>query len=153
MKALSQRYVQYINRTYKRTGSFWEGRYKSSVTSEDRYVLACYRYIELNPVRASMVDHPGEYRWSSYRVNAQGEGSAIISPHMTYQSLSTCSNARFEAYRELFRYELDPGLVDELREATMGNLAFGSERFKKQIEEVLGYSVSSKKIGRPKKYE
>tara|TARA_Y100000782_G_scaffold19407_1_gene20355 strand:+ start:16734 stop:17402 length:669 start_codon:yes stop_codon:yes gene_type:complete len=150
MKALSQRYVQYINRTYKRSGSFWEGRYKSSVTSEDHYVLACYRYIELNPVRASMVEHPAEYRWSSYRVNAQGEASDIISPHPTYLALADDS-IRFEAYRDLFRYELDPGLVDELREATKGNLAFGSEKFKKQIEDAIGYSMEPRKIGRPSK--
>lgn len=76
MKALGQRYVQYINRSYRRSGTLWEGRYRSCLTQEDDYLLACMRYIELNPVRAAMVAHPGEYRWSSYRANAQGENGA-----------------------------------------------------------------------------
>lgn len=151
MKALSQRYVQYVNRTYKRSGSFWEGRFKSSVTSEDYYVLACYRYIELNPVRASMVDHPAEYRWSSYRANAQGESSEIIVPHSIFLELSSQPATRYSLYRELFRSELEPGLVDELREATFANLAFGSDIFKSQIEEAIGYSMTPRKIGRPRK--
>ena len=66
MKRLGQRYVQYINRTYQRTGTLWEGRFKSCITQDDQYVLSCYRYIELNPVRANIVSHPAEYAWSSY---------------------------------------------------------------------------------------
>jgi putative transposase len=66
MKALGQRYVQYINRTYRRSGTLWEGRYRSCLVQGDEYLLGCQRYIELNPVRAGMVEHPAEYRWSSY---------------------------------------------------------------------------------------
>jgi len=73
MKALSQRYVQYINRRYKRTGTLWEGRYRSCPIQAETYLLACQRYIELNPVRANIASHPAEYRWSSYRINAQGK--------------------------------------------------------------------------------
>jgi len=73
MKRLGQRYVQYINRTYLRSGSLWEGRFRSCLVQGARYALTCYRYIELNPVRASMVQHPAEYRWSSYRANRQSE--------------------------------------------------------------------------------
>jgi putative transposase len=78
MKALGQRYVQYVNRTYRRSGTLWEGRFRSCLTQEETYLLACQRYIELNPVRAAMVEHPAEYRWSSYRANAQGEVDVII---------------------------------------------------------------------------
>ena len=85
MKRLGQRYVQYVNRTYQRSGTLWEGRYKSCLTNEEAYVLGCYRYIELNPVRAGMVKHPGEYRWSSFRVNAQNEPTQLISPHQVYR--------------------------------------------------------------------
>ena len=81
MKRLGQRYGQYINRTYQRSGTLWEGRYKSCLTSNETYVLGCYRYIELNPVRAGMIHHPAEYRWSSYRANAQGDKNSIITPH------------------------------------------------------------------------
>ena len=73
MKRLGQRYVQYINRTYNRSGTLWEGRFRSSIIQQEEYLFTCKRYIEMNPVRAEMVDHPGEYLWSSYRVNGQGE--------------------------------------------------------------------------------
>lgn len=81
MKHLGQRYVQYINRTYRRTGTLWEGRFRSCLAQDEGYALACYRYIELNPVRAGMVEHPAEYPWSSYRANAQGERNVVIMPH------------------------------------------------------------------------
>lgn len=78
MKHLGQRYVQYINRTYRRSGTLWEERFKSCLAQDEAYVLACYRYIEPNPVRASMVKRPGEYRWSSYRANALGEADELL---------------------------------------------------------------------------
>lgn len=99
MRRLGQCYVQYINRTYHRSGTLWEGRFKSCITQEDRYVLACYRYIELNPIRAGMVKHPAEYRWSSYRVNAQNE---LVSPNQSYLSLGRNTTLRQKAYRKLF---------------------------------------------------
>ena len=87
MKALGQRYVQYVNRTYRRSGTLWEGRFRSCPIQEETYLLACQRYIELNPVRAGMVPHPAEYRWSSYRANAQGEADALLQPHPLYTAL------------------------------------------------------------------
>ncbi|MDH1265029.1 transposase [Pseudomonas sp. GD03944] len=126
MKGLGQRYVQYVNRTYRRSGTLWEGRFRSCLMQEEAYVLACYRYIEMNPIRAGMVEHPAEYRWSSYRINAQGERSVLCCAHPLYQALSRDEGLRAEAYRELFRYQLDPGLVDQIRAATNGNYALGS---------------------------
>lgn len=73
MQSLGRRYVQYINTTYHRTGTLWEGRYRASLVDAEPYLLACYRYIELNPVRAGMVQHPEEYPWSSYRWHALGQ--------------------------------------------------------------------------------
>lgn len=110
MKRLGQRYVKYINRTYRRSGTLWEGRYRSCLTQDAGYVLACYRYIELNPVRAGMIEHPAEYPWSSYRANAQGEFSTLLSPHRLYTGLAAEDDKRLAVYRELFRCELDPGL-------------------------------------------
>lgn len=150
MKGLGQRYVQYINRTYRRSGTLWEGRFRSCLMQEDSYVLACYRYIEMNPVRAGMVEHPAEYRWSSYRVNAQAEQSELIKPHALYQALGEAGRARAETYRELFRHQLDPGLVDQIRSATNGNYALGSSRFTAEVERVLGRRVTRGKPGRPK---
>jgi putative transposase len=77
MKALGQRYVQYFNRTYRRSGALWQGRFWSCLLQDEAYLLSCMRYIELNPVRAGRVAHPGDYCWSSYRVNAQGERSGF----------------------------------------------------------------------------
>ena len=151
MKALGQRYVQYVNRTYRRSGTLWEGRFRSCLTQEDAYLLACMRYIELNPVRAQMVAHPGEYRWSSYRANAQGEGNVLLQPHAVYGALGGDSASRQAAYRDLFRYELEPGLVDEIRKATHGNFALGDARFAAQIAHTLGRRVQRAKAGRPRK--
>jgi len=151
MKGLGQRYVQYINRTYKRSGTLWEGRYRSCLTREDDYVLSCYRYIELNPVRANIVEHPGEYRWSSYRINAQGEASTLITPHAIYNSLGSDPVIRQNNFRELFRYHLDSGMVDEIRTATNGNYALGSDRFKEQVTAAIGRRAVPGKNGRPKK--
>src|SRR5690625_1311117 len=151
MKRLGQRYVQYINRTYRRSGTLWEGRFRSCLTKEEAYVMGCYRYIELNPVRAELVEHPGDYRWSSYRVNAQGEASTLITPHSLYSNLGGDAAERQAAYRELFRHELEPGLVDKIRKATNSNYALGSERFQVEVESMLGRRVTPGRPGRPKK--
>ena len=151
MKALGQRYVQYFNRTYRRTGTLWEGRYRSCLTQAEDYLLACQRYIELNPVRAGMVEHPADYRWSSYRANAQGEENALVTPHEIYLGMGGSQVLRQTAYRELFRHELEPGLVDEIRRATRGNFALGSDRFAEQITAALGRRVTPGKSGRPRK--
>lgn len=151
MKGLGQRYVQYFNRTYRRSGTLWEGRYRSCLTQAEAYLLACQRYIELNPVRAGMVSHPADYRWSSYRANAQGETSELVQPHEVYQTLGQDADSRQAAYRELFRYELEPGLVDQIRCATNGNFALGNQRFTDQIAAHLGRRVTPGKSGRPRK--
>jgi putative transposase len=149
MKALGQRYVQYVNRTYLRSGTLWEGRYRSCLTQEESYLLACQRYIELNPVRANMVAHPAEYRWSSFRANAQGEFNALIKPHFLYEALGVDVESRLAAYRELFRYELEPDLVDEIRQATNGNFALGHADFAEQVSAALGRRAMPGKSGRP----
>jgi len=153
MKRLGQRYVQYINRTYRRSGTLWERRFRSCIAQEEDYVLSCYRYIELNPVRAKMVEHPADYRWSSYRTNAQGEASSIVVPHTLYEVLGCDDHARQTAYRELFRYHMDSRIVDEIRTATNGNYALGSSQFKDQVAAALGRRVSPGKSGRPRKQE
>lgn len=151
MKALGQRYVQYVNRVYRRSGTLWEGRFRSCPIQEEAYLLACQRYIELNPVRAGMVEHPGEYRWSSYRANGQGEDNTLIRPHALYEALGLDLASRQAAYRELFRHELEPGVVDEIRRATNGNFLLGSERFAADVAATLGRRVLPGKSGRPRK--
>ena len=150
MKHLGQRYVQYINRTYQRSGTLWEGRYKSCIAQDEVYVLGCYRYIELNPVRADIVPHPAEYRWSSYRINAQSEKSNLITPHQQYIDLAGDCEQRVKVYRELFRYQLEPGIIDEIRNATNGNYALGSDLFKDEVTAMLGRRVIPGVGGRPR---
>lgn len=151
MNHLGQRYVQYVNRTYGRTGTLWEGRFRSCVAQEEDYVLACQRYIELNPVRAQMVMHPRHYRWSSYRTDAEGKASSLLTPHSQYLALGRDDGARREAYRLLLRSELDARVMQEIRDATNGNFALGGDLFKKQVEAMLGRRVSRGQRGRPRK--
>jgi putative transposase len=151
MKRLGQRYVQYVNRAYRRSGTLWEGRFRSCLTQEEDYVVSCYRYIELNPVRATLVEHPAEYPWSSYRANAQGEVSPLLTHHPLYTALGSNEAARQAAYRELFRFQLDPGIVDEIRAATIGNYALGSSQFQAQVAAALGRRVTPGKSGRSRK--
>ncbi len=120
MKRLAQCYTQHVNKVKERTGSLWQGRYRSCLVTSERYALACYRYVELNPVSAGMVGHPRDYRWSSYRANAEGRPDQLIEPHPAYPGVN--------AYRGLFNDELDEALVDELRKATSAGYAAGSIR-------------------------
>lgn len=150
MKRLGQRYVQYFNRAYHRTGTLWEGRFRSCVVGEEDYFMGCHRYIEMNPVRAEMVAHPGEYRWSSYGVNARGESGTLIRPHALYLGLGLNDEERLEAYRNLFRYELDPGLIDEIRRITHGGLVLGSDRFAKEVAILAGRRTQRGLAGRPR---
>lgn len=92
MKHLGQSYVQYINKTYRRSRTLWEGRFRSSLIQEETYIFTCSRYIELNPVRAGMVNDPGDYPWSSYRKNALGEENPLLTPHYLYTQLGPTSD-------------------------------------------------------------
>ena len=148
MKALGQRYAQYFNRTYQRTGAFWDGRYRSCIAQAEEYLLVCQRYIELNPVRAGMVKHPSQYRWSSYRANAHGEKNNLITPHQFYLRLHSDREKRLAAYRALFEGQLEPSVLDQLRTATNGNFALGNPSFTEQIAAALGRSVVPRRPGR-----
>lgn len=137
MKLLGQRYVQYINKTYRRSGSLWDGRFRSSLIRDSRYVLACYRYIELNPVRASMVKHPLEYPWSSYAANAAGKSAPWLVPHGEYLELGLDEERRRLAYRGLFDSELDQQLLREIRLSAHGGYTIGASRLRADIENAL----------------
>lgn len=138
MKRIGQGYVQRFNRRYRRTGTLFEGRFRSCLVGETRYLLACHAYIELNPVRAGMVGHPGEYRWSSYAGNAQGRPDPIITPHAVIHDLGHTPTQRQAGYRELFRQHLAEGLVDEIRQVTHSGLVLGTPHFQQQVAELLG---------------
>ncbi|MBU6485356.1 MAG: transposase [Betaproteobacteria bacterium] len=155
MKHLSQRYVQYVNKVYGRTGSLWEGRYRSCLTQSESYVLACYRYIEMNPVRARMVAHPRDYRWSSYVANASGAPSQWVDPHDEYLRLGHTEADRRAAYRSLFEgtigADVDAEVHQRIREATVGNIALGDARFQAQVASTVGRRASRGTAGRPRR--
>jgi len=128
MKNLGQRYVQFINKRLERTGTLWEGRFKSCVVTSERYVLACYRYIELNPVRAGIVADPAKYRWSSYIANTDRQGDMLLTPHPAYEALGLDIKRRSEAYRTLCATSPPAALVDEIRKATRIGCVAGKKR-------------------------
>jgi len=151
MKELGQRYVQYFNRRHGRSGTLWEGRYYSCIAESARYVLGLYRYIELNPVRATMVGHPSAYLWSSYAVNAGRRADPLVSPHPEFLALGNDSPARHTAYRALLEERLDPFLLDAIREATNGGYPLGSESFKSTLVAPKGRKLERGRSGRPAK--
>ncbi len=142
MQSVGQRYVQYINRSYQRTGTLWEGRYRAVLIDTERYVLSCYRYIECNPVRAKMVVHAADYRWSSYRHHAEGKTDALIHDHALYRGLGKTKTDRCSAYRTLCEQVLDAGTLQSLREATNTGWVLGNEPFKAEVEGALKRRVS-----------
>ena len=150
MKVVGSRYAQYVNKTYKRTGTMWEGRHRSSLVQSEKYLLACSRYIELNPVRADMVQRPEEYRWSSYGFNAWGDPS-WISPHEEYLRLGHATDQRCTAYRELFRYQIEGDDLHLFRRAAHYCQPVGDDRFRRKIEEKYGIKLGQMKRGRPGK--
>lgn len=151
MKHLGQRYVQYINRTYNRSGTLWEGRFRSCLVEAETYLLRCQRYIELNPIRAGMVAHPGAYPWSSYLANANGEANELLTPHTCYLALGRDDSERQCSYRELFRDVLEPDVIEALRSATNGGYCVGNASFKQEIAQMLKRRVERGQPGRPPK--
>lgn len=134
MQSVGRRYVQYFNVRTGRTGTLWEGRYRATVIGGDRYFYACSRYIELNPVRAGMVEYPEDYAWSSYRGNALGQFDAVIAPAPANQNLGDGPHARCRQYRSMFDDELTDESIEEIRRLTQKGWALGSENFKDEIE-------------------
>jgi putative transposase len=149
MKFLGQRYVQYINRRYGRTGTLWEGRFRSCLVDADTYLLACHRYIEANPVRAGMVRHPADYRWSSYRANAEGQIDPVVTPHPLLLELAPAPADRRRAYRELFDSVLDEESLGRIRKTTNGGFALGGKQFQQHLADKLKKRVVPGKRGRP----
>jgi putative transposase len=152
MQMLGLQYVRYFNNTYQRSGTLWEGRFKSCVVDAEEYLLVCQRYIELNPVRAGMVSAPEEYAWSSYRANGLGKHTKLWSPHPAYQQLGANPEERIKAYQQLFRGHLDTTTISQIRLATNSGMAIGNDRFRSKIEKVTGRRVTPVKRGtKPKK--
>ena len=159
MQSVGRRYAQYFNRTYHRSGSLWEGRYKSALVDTERYLLACYRYIELNPVRAGIVRKPEDYPYSSYQANGLGKADRLVTPHEIYLQLTgvegsessrkkVCRNADVgggltptprapERYAALFDQALDRKLLTEIRRGTDKGIGIGQADFLLKVARLL----------------
>ena len=148
---VGRRYVPYFNHKYGHSGTLWEGRFKACSIESERYLLVCYRYIELNPVRAGMVEKPDEYRWSSYRANAYGASNPLLTPHTLYLSLGKDRKQCAKRYRQSFKDVLNDQLINDIRATVQTGTPLGNDRFKAKVEQLLGVKVGQPRRGRPKK--
>jgi len=149
MRNLGQRYVQYFNRRYRRTGTLWEGRFRSCLVDSARYVLACYCYIEMNPVRAGMTSKPIEYIWSSHAGNVGQLDNRLLTPHGEYVALAADKDARHAAYRGLFMQPDDPGFLSGVRDATNGGFALVGEELRSRLPIDVQQRLRRKRPGPP----
>jgi putative transposase len=150
MQSIGRSYVGYFNQRYQRSGTLWEGRYKSCLVDSEAYLLQLYRYIELNPVRAGMVSMPSEYVWSSYACNALGKPSDMRTFHECYLALGRTQAKRMARYRAMVNAAIDELLVEEIRRRSHQGVALGDDRFASQIEALTGQRVTNREPGRPK---
>jgi len=150
MQSLGRKYVQYVNWTYKRTGTLWEGRFKSSLISNDEYLTTCAIYIELNPVRAKITEKASDYQWSSYRAKAEGVEDLIIEMDPVYKDLGKTDKERQMKYRELIS-GVSPNMIELIRQTTQKGGIIGDEQFVEKISRMMGREIILRKRGRPKK--
>lgn len=141
MQYVEARYVRYFNDRYNRTGTLWEGRFGSTVIESGRYFFTCSRYVELNPVRALLAEHPAAYRWSSFHSNAMGAPDPLVTPHELYDSLASDAQTRRIAYRSLFAAHLDAEVCTKIRKATLQRRILGSADFEAHVASCLNRRV------------
>jgi len=137
-----------LHKRHGRTGTLWEGRFRSSVVDSEPYLLTCQQYIELNPVRAGMVGHPADYAWSSYLVNASGSPSGLVTPHELYLRLGRGSTERADAYRKLLRRNLSENHLKQIRDAINGGFALANAPFGHRVQATTDRPVLRRKPGR-----
>jgi len=134
MQFLGRQYVRRFNYRYARSGTLFDGRFKSSLVQDERYLLICLNYIELNPVRAGMVTGPGRYKWSSFRSHGFGRPVTMWSPHPVYLNLGLTPKERQTAYRELVRTSIPTEVIAKIRHCANTGLVLGTEKFREEIE-------------------
>jgi len=147
MQTAGRRYVARFNRTHSRTGTLWEGRYKATLVDTDRYFFACMRYIECNPVRASIVGKPEDYRWSSHQANAFGAEDPLVTFHPLYTWLGATRNAQSSAYRRMSDHELAGQDLRAIRDATQYEWALAGETFRRMAEALAGRRTARLPMG------
>lgn len=153
MQSLGRKYVQYFNRRYERSGTLWEGRFRSSLVQSEKYLLQVYQYIELNPVRAGMVNDPSDYSWSSYQINALGKHSQLMTYHPLYLSLGNTLEQRQRHYRQLFTNKISMEILNDIRQSTNKGLVLGNHDFVTQVELLTGRNLQEGQRGRPRRFQ
>ena len=151
MQAVGRAYVRYFNLRHQRTGTLWEGRYRSNLIESERYLLACMAYIDLNPVRAGMVAQPADFKWSSHR-HCIGQGSdKMVTPHALFWGLGNTPFAREAAYAELVQAGLSQTDKDQLTRSALSGWALGSPAFVGALQLSTARRLAPRKAGRPLK--
>ena len=150
MQSVGRRYVRYINDTYERTGTLWEGRFKGAIVNRDEYLIMCSRHIELNPVRAGIVRHPREYRWSSYHGRAMGRPDPLLDEDPWYVTLGDSPQARAEVYAKWRETSVSDNEWDRIRKATQQGRVVGSDVFQEETGGRVGRRLVGETRGRPK---
>lgn len=133
MQSLGRRYVRYFNDRHGRTGTLWEGRYRAGPVEIETYLLRCYRYIELNPVRAAMASSADGHRWSSYAANALGVDDSLVTPHAAYLALGSDAAERQRTYRAVVAEAIPEAETDLIRRELRQQRVLGSDRFKESL--------------------
>jgi putative transposase len=151
LQDIGRRYVRVINTIYGRSGTLWEGRYKSSLIDSENYLMTCHRYIEMNPVRAGLTDRPEAYPWSSHGHYASSMPNKLITEHAIWVGLGSSNAERRASFRALFEEQLDAQTLKRIREAANTDSALGSEAFLLSTERLLGRRVRPPIRGRPTK--
>ena len=151
MKRVAARQTRYVNKLEKRTGSLWEGRFKSSIIAAGEYLPACCRYIELNPVRAGITTDPAEYKWSSYNCTAKGKKDPVVDLSPVYRALGKNGRERQEEWRAYVFGTIPDYELQLIRDALQRGQVTGSDKFRYEISKKLGLRLSNRGPGRPRK--
>lgn len=151
MKRLAGRHSRRLNRLHGWKGALWEGRFRCSPIDTDRYLLACGRYVDQNPVRARLVERIGDYPWSSYRARAGFEECEWLDVDPALADLARTAEERFEVYRRLAAEPLPQEDLDMIRGASKRNQLTGSDDFVNTVRAEFGVNVPARKPGRPRK--
>ncbi len=149
MRHVNWRYSRYVNAEHQRSGSLWDGRYKACIIDPKNYFFSCCQYVELNPVRVGMTEDPSTYRWSSFKVNALGIDSALLTPHPLYLTLGDSREKRAAAYREIVSSDLTETTIEAIRSATLGGWALGDKSFEERVTRRAGQNMAPRGPGRP----
>ena len=150
MKRISGRQTRYVNKIEDRSGTLWEGRYKSSPIKQDEYLLACCRYVELNPVRAGIVDTPENYKWSSYKYKIGIEKIDWLDFDPCYKNLGATDKESEKRYKEFIKESIPEGEWEMIRQAVQRGQLTGSNRFIDEVVKKIGRRIEFRKQGRPK---